>query len=112
MSAVLDDPVRLAPLAPREADVVPTIDGDPFDVPLAEKRRYLEHLNGLMLAKDGRIADTSAVYYDDRTEWWFANSDGTWLHEVRPEIGLSAQATARTGEKLERSLESLGLRKG
>ncbi len=109
---VLDEPVRLAPLAPREADVVPAIDGDPFDVPLAEKRRYLEHLNGLMLAMDGRIADTSAVYYDDRTEWWFANSGGTWLHEVRPEIGLSAQATARTGEKLERSLESLGLRKG
>ncbi len=109
---VLDEPVRLAESAPRTADVVPAIDGDPFDVPLHEKRRYLEHLNGLMLAAGGKIADTSASYYDERSEWWYANSEGAALHEVRPEIGLSAQATARDGERIERSLESLGLRKG
>jgi TldD protein len=65
-----------------------------------------------MLSASDRIADTSATYYDDRTEWWYANSEGTWLHEVRPEIGLSAQATARADGRIERSLESLGLRKG
>lgn len=109
---VLDTPIGLAPGAPRSDDVVPMVDGDPFAVPLVEKRRYLEHLNGLMLAASDKITDTSATYYDDRTEWWYANSEGTWLHEVRPEIGLSAQATAREGDRIERSLESLGLRKG
>lgn len=109
---VLDTPVSLAESAPRVDEAIPQIDGDPFEVPLAEKRRYLEHLNGLMLAAGDRIADTGAGYYDERTEWWYANSDGTRLHEVRPEIGLSAQATARNGERIERSLESLGLRKG
>ncbi len=109
---VLAAPIRLADAHVRVDEVVPPVDGDPFDVPLAEKRRFLEHLNGLMLAADGRIADTSASYSDERTEWWFANTEGTYLHEVRPEIGLSAQATARDGDRLERSLESLGLRKG
>jgi len=109
---ILPNPIRMSPAQPRVDEVVPAVDGDPFAVPLAEKRRYLEHLNGLMLAADGRIADTSASYYDERTEWWFASSEGTFLHEVRPEIGLSAQATARQGDRLERSLESLGLRKG
>ena len=109
---VLPDPISLSPAQPREDEVMPEVDGDPADVPLAEKRRYLEHLNGLMLAVDDRIADTSASYYDERTEWWFANSEGTYLHEVRPEIGLSAQATAKSGDRLERSLESVGLRRG
>ncbi len=109
---VLEAPIRLADSAPRTDAVVAAIDGDPFEVPLGEKRRYLEHLNGLMLAASDKIADTSASYYDERSEWWYANSEGTALHEVRPEIGLSAQATARDGERIERSLESLGLRKG
>ena len=111
-AVTLEQPIRLAESAPRVDEVVPSVDGDPFAVALAEKRRYLEHLNGLMLGASDRIADTSASYYDDRTEWWFANTEGSYLHEVRPEIGLSAQATARAGDRLERSLESLGLRKG
>jgi TldD protein len=109
---VLAAPIRLADARVRVDEVIPAVDGDPFAIPLAEKRRYLEHLNGLMLGADGRIADTSATYFDERTEWWFANTEGTYLHEVRPEIGLSAQATARDGDRLERSLESLGLRRG
>lgn len=108
----LEAPIRLTPGVAREAEVAPEVDGDPRDVPLAEKRRLLEHLNGLMLAASDRIADTTASYFDNWTEWAFANSEGTWLHEVRPEIGLSAQATAREGEVIERALESLGLRRG
>lgn len=108
----LERPIRLAPAAPRDDVVIPEVDGDPRDVPLAEKRRLLEHLNGVMLAVSPKIADTSASYYDNRTEWAFANSEGAWLYEVRPEIGLSAQATARDGDTIERALESLGLRRG
>ena len=108
----LDDPIVLAAVEPRVDEVVPEIDGDPFEVSLAEKRRYLEALNGLMLAASGKIADTQSVYYDERTEWFFANSEGTWLHEVRPEIGLSALATARDGEVIERYHDGVGLRKG
>lgn len=108
----LAEPIRLAGTAPQVAEVVPEVDGDPRDVPLAEKRRLLEHLNGLMLAASGKIADTASSYFDNWTEWAFASSEGAWLFEVRPEIGLSAQATARDGDTIERSLESLGLRRG
>src|SRR5512143_2248436 len=108
----LAEPIRLAETAPQVAEIVPVVDGDPRDVPLAEKRRLLEGLNGLMLAASGRIADTAAGYFDNWTEWAFASSEGAWLFEVRPEIGLSAQATARDGDVIERSLESLGLRRG
>jgi TldD protein len=109
---ILDAPIRLAESPPVVAEAILTVDGDPFAVPLAEKRRYLEHLNALMLGASDKIADTSASYYDERTEWWYVNSEGSSLHEVRPEIGLSAQATAREDGRIERSLESLGLRRG
>jgi len=108
----LERPVRLAPVPRREDAVVPEVDGDPRDVPLAEKRRLLEHLNGLMLAASDRIADTVSSYYDHWTEWAFANGEGTWLYEVRPEIGVAAQATARDGSTIERAVESVGLRRG
>ena len=108
----LETPIRLAPAAPRDDVVIPEVDGDPRDVPLAEKRRLLAHLNGVMLAVSPKIADTSAAYFDNRTEWAFANTEGAWLFEVRPEIGLSAHATARDGDTIERALESLGLRRG
>jgi TldD protein len=108
----LAEPIRLAEVPPRQDVVIPEVDGDPRDVPLAEKRRLLEHLNGLTLAASRKIADTTASYFDNWTEWAFASSEGGWLYEVRPEIGLSAQATARDGEVIERSLESLGLRRG
>ncbi len=111
-AVVLEEPITLAPVAPREDEVVPEVDGDPFDIPLAAKRRYLEDLNGLMLAASEKIADTQSTYYDERTEWHFANSEGTWLYELRPEIGVSAVATARAGETIERYHDSVGLRRG
>jgi len=111
-AVVLDDPVALAPLEPREDEAVPEVDGDPADVPLAAKRRFLEDLNGLMLAASDRIADTQSGYYDERTEWSFANSEGTWLRELRPEIGVSAVATARAGDVIERYHDGVGLRRG
>jgi TldD protein len=111
-AVVLDAPIRLAETSPRVDEVTPEVDGDPFEVPLAEKRRFTESLNGVMLALSDKIVDTTSSYFDERTDWYFANTEGAWLYELRPEIGLSAQATARSGDRIERSLESLGLRKG
>ena len=111
-AVVLGGPIELAPVEPRVDEVVPEIDGDPFEIPLAEKRRYLEGLNGVMLAASPKIADTQSGYADERTEWYFASSEGTWLHEVRPEIGVSGLATARDGDTIERYHDGVALRKG
>jgi TldD protein len=111
-AVVLDEPIALAPAEPRVDEAVPGIDGDPSEVSLAQKRRFLEELNALMLAASGRIADTQSGYYDSCTEWFFANNEGTWLSQLRPEIGVSAQATAREGDTIERYHDSVGLRKG
>ena len=108
----LDRPIRLAELPPQEADLVLDLDGDVRAVPLSEKKRLIEAYNGAMLAVDARIVDTVASYHDEVTEYWYANSEGTVLHEVRPEVTLSGTAVARRDGVIEKGLESIGLRRG
>src|SRR2546427_348387 len=88
------------------------LDGDVRGVSLAEKKRLLEAYNGAMLAVSDRIVDTLATYRDEVSEYWFVNSDGTILHELRPEVTLSGTAVARRDGTIEKGLESVGLRRG
>jgi len=108
----LDEPITLAAVPPTESDVVADLDGDVRGVSLAEKKRLIEGYNGLMLGVAGGIVDTQAVYRDEITEYWYVNSEGTALHELRPEITLSGTATARRDGTIEKGLESIGLRRG
>ena len=108
----LDEPIRLAEVAPREADAVLDLDGDVRGVPLAEKKRLLEAYNGAMLAVGDRVVDTQASYQDEVSEVWYANSEGTLIYQLRPEVVLSGTAIARRDGVIEKGLESLGYRKG
>jgi len=108
----LDAPIRLAEVFPREADAVLDLDGDVRGVPLAEKKRLLEAYNGAMLAVGDRVVDTQASYRDEVSEVWYANSEGTLIYQLRPEVVLSATAIARRDGVIEKGLESLGYRKG
>src|SRR2546428_734088 len=108
----LDDPIRLAEVFPREADAVLDLDGDVRGVPLAEKKRLLEAYNGAMLAVGDRVVDTQASYRDEVSEGWDANSEGTLIYQLRPEVVLSGTAIARRDGVIEKGLESLGYRKG
>jgi TldD protein len=108
----VDPPIRLAPVTPQQADVQLDLDGDVRGVALAEKKRLLEAYNGAMLAVSDRIVDTLAAYRDEVSEYWYVNSEGTTLHELRPEVTLSGTAVARRDGTIEKGLESIGLRRG
>ena len=108
----VETPIRLADVAPQRADALLDLDGDVRGVSLAEKKRLLEAYNGAMLAVSDRIVDTLASYRDEVSEYWFVNSDGTGLHELRPEVTLSGTAVARRDGTIEKGLESVGLRRG
>ena len=109
---MLDDPIRLADVPPQTADVLTDLDGDVRGISLAEKARLIEAYNGEMLSVGGAITDTVANYHDEVTEYWFVNSEGTSLHELRPEVTLSGTAIARKNGTIEKALESIGLRRG
>ncbi len=108
----VEPPIRLADVAPRQAEALLDLDGDVRGVPLAEKKRLIEAYNGAMLAVSDRIVDTLATYRDEVSEYWYVNSEGTVLHELRPEVTLSGTAVARRDGTIEKGLESIGLRRG
>lgn len=108
----LDQPIRLAELPARRDDVRGDLDGDVRGIGLGDKQQLIERLNQEMLAVDRRIVDTQAAYRDEVTEYWYGNSEGTMLYELRPDVTLSAVALARDDGVLERGLESLGVRGG
>ena len=108
----VDPPIRLADASAHQADALNDLDGDVRGVPMAEKKRLLEAYNGAMLGVSDRIVDTLAVYRDEVTEYWFVNSEGTILHELRPDVTLSGTAVARRNGTIEKGLESIGLRRG
>jgi TldD protein len=108
----VDPPIRLADVSPHQADALLDLDGDVRGVPIAEKKRLLEAYNAAMLEVSDRIVDTLAVYRDEVSEYWYVNSQGTVLHELRPEVTLSGTAVARRDGTIEKGLESIGLRRG
>ena len=108
----VDDPITLAEVPVTNDDVQLDLDGDVRGVSLADKKALLDALNDEMLGVDERIADTQATYQDTVSEYCYLNSEGTQLSELRPEVTLSALATARQGDTIEKGLESLGLRCG
>ncbi|HYR98513.1 MAG TPA: TldD/PmbA family protein [Gemmatimonadales bacterium] len=108
----VDPPIRLADVSPHQADALLDLDGDVRGVPIAEKKRLLEAYNRVMLDVSDRIVDTLAAYRDEVREYWYVNSQGTRLHELRPEVTLSGTAVARRDGTIEKGLESIGLRRG
>ena len=111
-AVTVDPPIRLAPVAPQQAEALLDLDGDVRGVALAEKQGLLEACNGAMLAVSDRVVDTLAAYRDEVSEYWYVNSEGTALHELRPEVSLSGTAVARRDGTIEKGLESMGLRRG
>jgi len=108
----VDPPIRLADVAPQRADAALDLDGDVRGVALADKKRLIEAYNGAMLGVSDRIVDTLAIYRDEVSEYWYVNSQGAALHELRPELTLSGTAVARRDGTIEKGLESVGLRRG
>ncbi len=108
----LDPPIRLAAVTPHQADALLDLDGDVRGVSLTAKQQLITAYNDAMLAVSDRVVDTLAAYRDEVSEYWYVNSDGTVLHELRPEVTLSGTALARRDGTIEKGLHSVGLRRG
>ncbi len=108
----LDPPIRLAAVPPHQADALLDLDGDVRGVSLAAKQQLITAYNDAMLTVSDRVVDTLATYRDEVSEYWYVNSDGTVLHELRPEVTLSGTAVARRDGTIEKGLHSVGLRRG
>ena len=100
-----DEPITLAPTEPSVGSAKAQMQRDFRDVPLSEKKALAQALNDLAAGYHDKIRDTHARYGDSLTEYVYANSEGTYIEEERPLIGLSVAATARDGDDVQEAHE-------
>ncbi len=104
---------ELAKAEPVQDERRASLEKDPRQVPLARKRDLLEKYNKILRSFDPRIVSTTAGYADSFKEITFANSEGTFIFEERPDVTLRLSATARESDKnIQTGFEGLGEARG
>jgi len=111
VSAKIGERSSLAPVEPVEDEVRISLKKDFREVPLAQKKELVERYNRIMLSVP-KVESTTARYTDSFREWLFANSEGTYITEERPDITLFLAATAREDSNIQRAFESIGEAQG
>ncbi len=72
-----------------------TLRKDPRHVTLHEKQKLAQEYNEIMLRHSDRIVSTQTRYTDSFREVTFANSEGAYVVEERPDVTLALSAMAR-----------------
>ncbi len=107
-----EEPIALAPIPVREERLTATLAHDFRGVSLAEKKALVEDYNAILRGHSDKIVDTMVTYRDLFSRVHFANSEGTWIEEERPEVGLVLTAIARDGANIEQSYEGCAAQQG
>jgi TldD protein len=101
--------VELAPVDPVQDTVRVKLERDPRSVSLEDKQALVQAYNAIMLGHSDQIVTTTTRYTDSFREVTFANSEGTFIFEERPDMTLLLVATAREGDaNIQQAFESLG----
>lgn len=106
------EPIELASVEPVEKVETVQMGRDFRDISLAEKKALAERYNEIMLSHSDKIIDTQAVYADAFTHLILANSEGTYIEQEKPSVVVGAYATARNGDNVQQSHESLSTIQG
>jgi len=76
-------------------------------IPLSQKKSVIEEYNKIILGYDDKIETSTVSYSDNFRKVWYANSDGTYLEDERPDVAVAVAATAREGDNVQRGFESV-----
>jgi len=106
------EPIELAPVEPVQQVTTVEMKRDFRDISLAEKKALAERYNEVMRATSDKIIDTRSVYMDAFTRLILANSEGTYIEQEKPAVAIAAIATARDGDNVQQSDESLASPQG
>jgi TldD protein len=101
-----NEPINLAPVPVIEQHVTATLQHDFRDISLAAKKALAEGYNKIMLEHSEKIVDTFTRYGDTFSRMIFANSEGTFLEEERPMVGIVCMSIAREGDNVQQAYES------
>jgi len=99
---------HLASVNPIVEEIKAPMEKDFRQVPLAEKKGLVEGYNNLVMKRHPKIQTSISGYADTFKTVWYANSEGTYLLEEKPDVWVFVQAVARDGEIIQRAFKSCG----
>ncbi len=97
---------QLAEVEPVVDKVTATLERDFREVPLAEKKSVIEEYNKIVLGYHDKIETSNVSYRDVFRKIWYANSDGTYVEDERPDVLGYIIATARDGGNIQLGREA------
>jgi TldD protein len=94
------------------ADAEPVVDtvsaaleGDFRNISLAHKKSVMGEYNDIILGYHDTIETSSTGYRDKFRKIWYANSEGTYIEDERPDVVGFLSATARKDNLVQRGFE-------
>jgi len=99
---------ELAEVPPIIEEIKRELDKDFRTVSLSEKKQLIENYNDIILNYSSKIQSTNVVYGDSFSTVYFANSEGSYIRQEKPNLIISLTAIARDGDNVQMANESLG----
>ena len=102
-----EEAFRLFPMDPVVDTVTPQLNKDSAAMPLAAKKELLDKYNDIILSSS-RIQSSRINYRDVKRRVVFANSEGSYIEQAKPDLSLRLTAIARENGELQQAGVSLG----
>jgi TldD protein len=101
------EPFKLFPVEPVVDTVSPQLKQDAAAISLAVKKELLDEYNDIILSSPN-IQTSRINYRDARRKVIFANSEGSYIEQAKPDLALRLTAIAREDNELQQAGLSLG----
>jgi TldD protein len=103
---------ELAEIPPVTEVVKSELDRDFRQVNLKEKKELIQNYNNMILDYSSKIKSTNISYRDNFSTIYFANSEGSYIEQEKPYVGVGLTAIAREGDNVQMANESVATTKG
>ena len=99
---------QLALVEPVLDEIPAAMQKDFREVPLSAKKALVEEYNQILLSYHEKIQTSLAWYADSFKSVWYANSEGAYIMEEKPNLFIFLQASARDGDIIQSRSKSTG----
>ncbi len=100
---------KLAPVEPVVDTVEERVEKSALDIPLARKKQFLDEYNEIIWSTP-RIQTSTISYSDSYKKVIFANSEGSYIEQTKPDLSIRIIVVAREGNEVQQAHLSLGSR--
>ncbi len=107
-----EEPITLAEIPISDNRIEAALEVDFREIPISDKVSLLESYHSILNSHSEKIVDTVCNYADSFSQIYFANSEGTFIHEDRPMTTMYFMAIGREGDNVQRAMESMSGQKG